>query len=201
MMRFSPRFLNVFFFAGRPAPFFPPSVPGVADASTGSFFAMTVSAFLGALDRFLLRDRALARALARARVRARALSVHGQVAAVPHPAPAADFHQPLDVHRDFLAEVSFHATLLFNHPADLPDVVFRQVLDADVGADARRGQDVVRPLPADAVDVGQADFDPLRAREIDTSNTCHMLLILVRSWKPDRSVSLQLPASSSSFSF
>src|SRR5262245_11433518 len=38
-MRFSPRFLNAFFFAGRPAFFLsPPS--GGADASTGSFLAI-----------------------------------------------------------------------------------------------------------------------------------------------------------------
>src|SRR4051812_280501 len=45
MMRFSPRFLNVFFFAGRPA-FFPPSAVGVAEASTASFFAMLCLLFL-----------------------------------------------------------------------------------------------------------------------------------------------------------
>src|SRR6266540_4719925 len=136
MMRFSPRFLNVFFF-GLPAAFFPP-VSGVAEASTVSIFAINnqlpvasyqlpvascqsaVSSFFvwrlvtgywplvtghWLLHSLLLRDGALARALARARVGLGALSAHGQVAAVPHAAPAADLHQPLDVHRDFLAQV------------------------------------------------------------------------------------------------
>src|SRR5262249_11355766 len=131
------------------------------------------------LDRLLLGDGALARPLPRARIGLRALAADREVAAVPEAAPAADLHQPLDVHRDFLAQVAFDPALLLDDAADLPDVVFRQVLDADVRADARRDQDVVRPLPADPVDVGQPDFDALRARKIDTSNTCHVLLVLI----------------------
>src|SRR3954454_21248911 len=42
MMRFSPRFLNVFFFAGRPAAFLPPPSAGGAEASIGSFLAISV---------------------------------------------------------------------------------------------------------------------------------------------------------------
>src|SRR4029077_20531472 len=94
--------------------------------------------FCHKLDRLLLRDGALAGALARARVRLGALPADGQVAAVPQAAPAPDLHQPLDVHRDFLAQVPFDAALLLDDPADLPDVVLRQVLDADVAAHARR---------------------------------------------------------------
>src|SRR5688572_30749167 len=86
---------------------------------------------------------------------------------------AADLHQPLDVHRDLLPEIAFDAAYLFEHPADLADVVFREVLHADVRADARRDQHVVRPLPPDAVDIGEADLDPLRARKIDTCNSRH----------------------------
>ena len=54
---------------------------------------------------------------------------------MPEAAEAADFHQPLDVHGNLLAEIAFHAALFLDHPADLPDVVLGQVLDADVGAD------------------------------------------------------------------
>jgi hypothetical protein len=47
-IRFSPRFLNAFFLAGRPAAFFPPS--GGADASIGSFFAIFSSSQLSAVS-------------------------------------------------------------------------------------------------------------------------------------------------------
>src|SRR4029453_16136912 len=82
-------------------------------------------------------------------------------------------------------EVAFDAPLLLDNTADLPDVLFRQVLHADVGADTGRRQDVVRALPADPVDVGQADFDPLRSRKIHSSNASHLtlplLVLLVRA--------------------
>src|SRR4029077_10747300 len=87
-----------------------------------------------------------------------------------------------------LAQVAFDAALLLDDAADLPDVFFRQILDADVRAHAGRIEDVVRPLPADAVDVGQPDFHALRARQINACNTCHMnylslplLVLLIRA--------------------
>src|SRR6185369_4104320 len=123
----------------------------------------------------LLRDRALTRALARACVGAGPLAAHREVAPVPQAAVAADLHQPLDIHRDLLAEIAFHAALLFEHAADLPDIVFGEILDPDVGAHARRTEHVVRALPPDAVDVGKADLDPLGPREIHTCNTRHRL--------------------------
>jgi len=61
---------------------------------------------------------------------------------VAQSAVAADLHQSLDVHRDLLAEIALDAADFLDHPADLADIVFREVLDADVGADARRGDDV-----------------------------------------------------------
>src|SRR5262249_49715209 len=70
-----------------------------------------LSAFL---DNLLLRNRALARTLARARVGARALAADRQAAAMPRAAIAADFHQPLDVHRDLFAEVALDPALLFD---------------------------------------------------------------------------------------
>src|SRR5581483_2539695 len=137
-MRFSPRFLNVFlrfpapsFFSGTAAP-----------SAVGSLFAISFTPALqppalqpfspSALHRFLLGDRALARAFARPRVGARALAVHGQAAAVAHAAVAADFHQPLDVHRDLLAEVALDAALLLDHPADLPHVVLGEILHPNI---------------------------------------------------------------------
>src|SRR3954447_23439165 len=203
-MRFSPRFLNAFFFVGRPAFFLsPPS--GGADASIGSFFAINIifqfpatSASLRTsswklqaggwkLDGLLFSHRTLARTLARAGVRLRPLAAHRQIPPVPQAAIAADLHQPLDVHGDLLAEIAFDAPLLLDHPADLPHVVFGEILDADVGADGRGAQDVIRALPSDAINVGEPDFDTLRSRKIDASNACHSL-------DPCRN---QLPAASS----
>src|SRR5438552_16318062 len=126
--------------------------------------AMSQQLFLLAL---LLRNRALARSLARARVGARALAPDGQRSAVTAAAVAADFHQPLDVHRDLLAEIAFHAALLFDHTADLPDVVLGEILDADVGAYAGVLQDAVRAHAPDSVDVGESDLDALGARKIN----------------------------------
>src|SRR5262245_65318246 len=125
------------------------------------------------LHDLLLSNRALARTLARARVGLRPLAAHGQAAAVPRSAVRADFHQPLDVHRDFLAEVAFHAPLLLDDAADLPHVVLGQILHADVGADPGVLEDAVGADAADAVDVRESDLDALRTRKINACDTCH----------------------------
>src|SRR5262245_52629977 len=128
------------------------------------------------LDRLLLGHGALARALPRARVGPRPLPARRQVPAVAQAAVAADLHQALDVHRDLLAEIALDATLLLEHAADLADVLFRQVLDADVGTHARRAQHVGRSLASNAVDIGEPDLDPLGPREINTGYARHTLL-------------------------
>src|SRR5262245_47060522 len=149
------------------------------------------------LDRLLLGNRALAWPFARPRVGARPLPTDRQVASMPHPPPAPDFHQALDVHRDLLAEITFHSSLFLDHPADLPDVFLGQILDTDVRTDAGLGQDVVRALPPDAVDVGQPDLDPLGAGKVNACYTSHfnsplsltLLVFLVRADHPDDAAS------------
>src|SRR6185436_8451967 len=129
------------------------------------------------LNRLLLGNRALARTLARPGVGPGALPVYREIAAMPASAIAADLHQPLDVHRDFLAQVTLDATLFLDHPADLPHVVLGQILHADVRTDAGFLENLVRTDASDAVDVGQPDFDPLGSREINASNSRHMCFL------------------------
>src|SRR6185295_10823769 len=95
---------------------------------------------------------------------------------MPRPPIAADLDEALDVHRDLLPEIALDAALLFDDVADLAHVLFGEVLHPDVRADAGTREDVVRPLPADAVDVGQPDFYPLGSRKIDACDTSHSLL-------------------------
>src|SRR5262245_37518246 len=116
-MRFSPRFLKVFL--RFPVPSFFSPFSGTAEASTVSALAIN-------LDRLLLRDGALARALARPCVGARTLPMNRQSPAMTHAAVAADFHQPLDIHRDVLAQVALDVALLLDDPADLAHVLFGQ---------------------------------------------------------------------------
>src|SRR6516225_10278684 len=130
------------------------------------------------LDDLLLRNGALARALARTRVRLGPLAAHRQVAAVPQSAEAADFHQPLDVHGDLLAEIAFDAALLLDHLADAADVVLGQILDADVGAHPGRFEDRVRAETPDPIDVGETNLDALGPWKINACDTSHKLSAL-----------------------
>src|SRR6516162_1481027 len=130
------------------------------------------------LDHLLLRDGALARAFARSGVRSRTLAAHRQAPAVARATVAADFHEPLDVHRDLFAQIPLDAALLIDDAADLAHVVLRQILDPHIGTDARLLQDAVRAYAPDPEDVGQPDFHALRAGKINACYTRHA----VRPW-------------------
>ena len=49
-------------------------------------------------------------------------------------------HQPLDVHRNLLAQISFHPAGGVDHLADPAHFLFGQILDSDVSADTRLAQ-------------------------------------------------------------
>src|SRR5262245_54184334 len=105
---------------------------------------------------------------------------------MPRAAVAADLDEPLDVHRDLLAEIALDAALLFDDAADLAHVLFGEVLHADVGVHAGVRQNVVRALAADPVDVSEANLDALGARQIDACDASHelplpLLVFLIRA--------------------
>src|SRR5579884_2004330 len=155
-------FLNCFFlpvfFSGAAAP--PP--------------AAAAFAILCLRRRFLfVRYRALARTFARAGVGVRALSALREVAAMAISAIGADFDEPLDVHRNILAQIAFDVALRLNHLADAIDLVFVEVLNLLVGIDLRGSENAGRPRIADAVDISERDVHVLIARKIDACNACH----------------------------
>ena len=90
---------------------------------------------------------------------------------------AADVHQSLDVHRDFGTKRAFDLTPL-DHLTE--PVRLRRRRDR---APAYRGstpspQDPAAGRASDAEDVGQSDLNPLLARKIDASDSCHSLSAL-----------------------
>jgi hypothetical protein len=72
-------------------------------------------------------------------------------------------HEPLDVHGDLLAQISFHPTDGVDDSADPAHLLFGEILDPDFGTDARLIQNPSRPDPTDAIDVGKANLDALVA--------------------------------------
>ena len=55
----------------------------------------------------------------------RTLSPDRQIPAVTEPAIGADFDEPLDVHRNFLAQIALHQPLRFDDGADAVDFSLR----------------------------------------------------------------------------
>jgi len=112
------------------------------------------------LVRLLLVGHGLALALAGPAVGAGALSAHGQTAAVPLAAPAADVHQALDAELHFAAQRALHLHMLVDVLADAGLLLIGPVLHLGVGIHTALLEDVQRCAAADAVDVGEADAAP-----------------------------------------
>ena len=92
-----------------------------------------------------------------------------------HAAIAADFTQPLDVHSGLPAQVAFDDIVMLDGITQLGFLFLGQVLDADIGVDTGHFQNLGCTGGADAIDIGQSNFDPLVAGKINTRNTCHIL--------------------------
>src|SRR5947207_5940025 len=103
----------------------------------------------------LVGDCALARSFAGTRIGMSALAPDRQVAAMAEPTIGTDFNQPLDMHGDIFAEVTFHIAFILNDLADAVDLIFIQVLNLLHLLDVGGGKDAARARIADAVDISQ----------------------------------------------
>jgi len=73
----------------------------------------------------------------------------------------ADFHEPLDVHGNSLAQIAFHHAISLDYVSDPDDLVFREILHFGGDFDLRLLANVRRPALADAVYVCESDLHPL----------------------------------------
>ena len=89
-------------------------------------------------------------------------------------AVAADVHQALDVHRGFAAQVAFQREL-GQGVTDLFQIAVGQFLDLLGVLDTAGFADQAGAGAADAIDRRQADLSVLVRRNVDTSNTCHVI--------------------------
>src|SRR6478736_2440216 len=105
--------------------------------SRRSFFPSCVHAVLPSplFSDLLLSCNGARRTFARACIGMSALTANRQPFAVTQTAIAAEIHQPLDVHRDFAAEIAFDDVIVVDGLANLDDFVFGQIADAPVERD------------------------------------------------------------------
>src|SRR5215469_13427009 len=121
----------------------------------------------------LVGDGTFARALTGTGVGVRALSANRQIAAMTISAIGADFDEPLDVHRNFFAQIAFHHAFRLDYLADAVDLVFTQVLHLLVRINFGLLQNACSARIPDPVDVSERDIRVLVARKIDACNSCH----------------------------
>src|SRR5437879_4652255 len=103
----------------------------------------------------------------------RPLASNRQIAAMTEAAIGADFDEPLDVHRNFLAQIAFYKAFRLDDRTDAIDLFLAEVLDLLHGVHFRLVNDAEGARTPNAVDIGQSDVDVLLARKIDARNTCH----------------------------
>ena len=102
-------------------------------------------------------------------------SAHSSSCVVRAPATAirADIGQALDVARNLTAQIAFHLDVAVDRVAQLLLIFFRKVLDPSVRIDSSFAQDLLRGRYTDAEDIGQPDFNPLLAGQVDAGDTSH----------------------------
>ena len=111
-----------------------------------------------------------------ARIGAGALAAHRQAKAVTPAAQAADVLKTLERHALLATQIAFKGVTL-GGTTQLLDVGVAEVLDAGIGIDACFGENLLGSCQADAIHIGEGDFDPLVARNIDSGDPCHVVLM------------------------
>jgi hypothetical protein len=122
----------------------------------------------------LQRRSALAGTFARAGIGTRTLTSHRQAAAMTESPVATDIHQTLDVHGRFAAKVALDREL-GDLIADLFEIAVSQVLDFLGICNVAGFANFASARATNAKNSRQADFSVLMRRNIDASDTCHML--------------------------
>ena len=80
------------------------------------------------------------------------------------------------------AKIAFYHDVVFvDVVTDLSFFISSQILDAGIRVNSGTGENLVGSGLANAVNISQTNLDPLLARQINTSNTCHKAPPLVTS--------------------
>jgi hypothetical protein len=135
------------------------------DAGFGVWIALDADGFAGSLPR--------------AGVGLCALTAHRQAAHVADAAIAFDGLEPLEVHADFAAQISFDDVFaVLNGVNDLRELLFGQIFRPDGRVDVGAGQDFDGVTRADAVNVAQRDIDALIGWDFYTNDACHKMSLI-----------------------
>src|SRR4051794_39936362 len=126
-----------------------------------------MASVLPLLARLLLTGDRLLRTLAGASVGLGPLTVDRQAATMTQALVATDLHLALDVLRDVAPQVTFDLEVGVDVGADAVDLFVGEVTHPGVGVEAELGDDLLRGRLPDAGDVGEADLQPLLARDVD----------------------------------
>src|SRR5207249_10684882 len=84
-----------------------------------------------------------------------------------------DFDEPLDVHRNLLAEVAFHHAFTFNHLANAVNFVLAQILNLLHRVHCGLTENSRRSWLADSIHVSERNIHALLTRKINACNASH----------------------------
>jgi hypothetical protein len=121
--------------------------------------------------RFLLSRDGLAGPFSRSGVRTGALSADRKAPAVPKPTVTAYVHQPLDVHADICAKITFDGKFPVDYFTNAVELLFGEIADLFIEIDARFRAYLPRRRPADAENIRERYFAPFIVWYVNSCNT------------------------------
>jgi len=83
---------------------------------------------------------------------------------VTESAVTAQIHESFDIHGDFRPQFTLDLVFAIDHLANAVDFGFREIVRTGVRIDFQFVQDSIGGRPSDAVNIGQADFNPFASR-------------------------------------
>jgi len=105
---------------------------------------------------------------------------------MPQPTVTPDILQTPNIHLDLTPQVTLNLVLPVNGRSQRRDLRLRQVSNPRIGVDTSVAQDIAACTTPYAINICQANLNPLAPRQVYTSNTCHI------SISPSRYITLDV---------
>jgi hypothetical protein len=105
-----------------------------------------------------------------------ALSANGQAALVTQATVGAQVNQALDVHGDFLAQLTFDGVLTLDDVTETGNLDLGEILNPNLGFNLCASEDKTGSVPSNPENVGQRNINALVAWKVHALNTSHLVL-------------------------
>ena len=95
---------------------------------------------------------------------------------MPDASIASDLDEAFDVQLNLTAKVALHVQVFIDVITKLAHLILGEIANPGIGVHAGGSQNGIGSCTANAIDIGEPNFDSLFPRQVNSCDTCHWLM-------------------------